>query len=246
LVAAVAVICVERRPLLRVGTLGTVVALLVMGGTTTGLAALALVLILYPVLVRYERARTALGRAFAPLMLGALAILAFAYATLNRLLVDASGKDLTFSKRSFIWEAVLGAVWSRPLTGYGWSVWRALWQPPASDVIAAVGFRLAESHNAAVEVLFRLGLIGLALYVTLLVAVVRGGLRLAAVGDRAGVFSVLLVAMIVVWGFSESLPLYGVWTGLLGVFAVPRLCLPGAVQPGRDVRLFAPRGSHVR
>jgi O-antigen ligase len=242
-----AVLCIEPRQSVRRFVIGLVLILLLLGQTTTGIASILLVLSLYVPLTRYQAIHRSLGRAFGGLMTGALVAFGAIYLGLSNALISLYGKDLTFSKRTSIWQGVLAAVKLRPLTGYGWSVWAALWQAPASNIIRTAGFPIAESHNTAYELLLRLGVVGLALYLWLLFRALRSGLRLTARGDQAGIFSVLLVAIVLIWGFSESLPASGVWIGLLAVAAVPRPLNDVTEDGARGARrrFLAPRSAHA-
>jgi O-antigen ligase len=245
------VLCLEpRRWVRRSVTLGVLVIVL-LGRSTTGIASILLVLSLYVPLKNYDRIKQTLGRAFGALMTGAVVVFGIGYLALSNVLVAAYGKDFTFSNRTKIWQGVMTVVGQKPLLGYGWSVWSALWLPPATTIIGKAGFVIAESHNTALELLLRLGIVGLVLYLLLLFSALRTGLQLTRAGDPGGVFTVLLVAMVVIWGFSESLLLYGAWIGVLAVAAVPRPLTdsPRAVDmPERSSvrhRLFAPRPAHA-
>jgi exopolysaccharide production protein ExoQ len=242
-----AALCLDCSPKLRRALVAVVVVLLLLGRTTTGIASIVLVLGLYVPLVHYRELRSFLGRSFGFLMTGAVVCFGAIYYLASNALVALSGKDLTFSNRTVIWKGVTNAVGQRPLTGYGWSVWAALWREPAAGILRTAGFPVAESHNAALELLLRLGVVGLALYLWLLIKAVRNSLRLTAEGDRAGIFGVLLAAIILIWGFSEALPMTGVWVGLLGVVAVQKATpVPRRAAPVVRRRFLAPRTVHVR
>ena len=240
-------LCVEQRRWVRRGLTTLVVILLILGHTTTGIASILLVLALYPVLVRLKELHATLGRSFRFLIAGCTILFGAAYVALSNALVAFSGKDLTFSKRTQIWAGVIDAVHQRPITGFGWGVWSALWREPATSIVSVAGFSIAETHNAALELLLRLGIVGLVLYLTLLISALRTGLRFTTRNDPAGIFTVLVVAMIVIWGFTEALPVTGAWIGLLGVLAVGRPLKEGALDasPAMRRRLFSPGAAHV-
>ena len=248
MVGMAAALALERRTWVRRLVPIGVLALMVLGRSTTGIAAFLMVITLYGVLLRYRIIRETLGRAFRTVAAGAALAFAGFYFVASNALVSLSGKDLTFSKRTLIWKGVMNAVRQRPLAGYGWPVWTALWKEPASGIIATAGFVIAESHNAALELLLRLGIIGLVVYLLLLALAFRTGIRFVAEGDRAGIFTVLLVATVIIWGFSEALPVMGVWIGLLAVAAVPRSMSDTETgnHPASASRLFAPRSADAR
>jgi exopolysaccharide production protein ExoQ len=84
----------------------------------------------------------------------------------------------TLSGRAFIWPEVMYYVSRRPWLGYGYE---SFWTPGRIDAISDdLGWGLREAHNAYLEILLSLGLVGL----TLTLVVAGSGLAAAVRGHR--------------------------------------------------------------
>ena len=76
------------------------------------------------------------------------------------------GRTRTASGRTEIWTGCLLLIEKRPWLGYGtYGVWHT---PYAWDVVARAGWQVTSSHNNYIEVLLSYGLIGFAIYMTIL------------------------------------------------------------------------------
>ncbi len=78
------------------------------------------------------------------------------------------GKSPDMTGRSGIWKNVMQLVAQRPIQGWGWV---SYWVPgikPFKGLGVVHGVEYYQSHNAYIEVLFQLGIVGLALFVGLL------------------------------------------------------------------------------
>jgi exopolysaccharide production protein ExoQ len=83
------------------------------------------------------------------------------------------GRDLTFSGRTNIWQAVFDAVMQRPLLGYGYAAfWQGL-QGASSNIILTLGWAVPHAHNGFLEVWLQLGFVGLSLLIVTLVVAIR-------------------------------------------------------------------------
>ncbi len=131
------------------------------------------------------------------LMFGAMASLAT--------IVQAYGKDLTFSGRTFIWTASLKAAADAPFLGYGRAgvFWR-----PANDVTRQiwrdVGFVVPHAHNGAIDVLLTYGIVGLVLVAVVLVTNFTKGLALVRRSPMIGEWVITISAAQLLMGFSEN------------------------------------------
>ncbi len=131
------------------------------------------------------------------LLLGALASLAT--------IVQAYGKDLTFSGRTFIWTASLNAAADAPFLGYGRAgvFWR-----PANEVTRQiwrdVGFVVPHAHNGAIDVILAYGVIGLGLIAVVLVTNFAKGATLIRRSPMIGEWVITISAAQLLMGFSEN------------------------------------------
>ncbi len=218
LLTAAVVICMHPNRLFRRWFVVFIAALLYLGQTTTGLATLAALLLMNWMLMSYKRVVQRLGRSAGTLLIGAAIVAILVAATTFSSVVMLSGKDLTFSSRTVIWEGVNDAISRRYWLGYGYGVWENLWVEPIRSINLHNGFIVAHAHNAALDLWLRLGAIGVGLFVLQLLSTVRSGWRGLQRDDAFGRFVLLYCTMLVLVGFSESLPAFGLWPGLLIAF----------------------------
>jgi hypothetical protein len=96
----------------------------------------------------------------------------------DALLLGRAEESDTLSGRAFIWPEVLSFVSQRPLFGYGFE---SFWTPERIETIStALGWGLREAHNAYLEMLLSLGVVGL----ILMLFVVASGVLAAVRGYR--------------------------------------------------------------
>jgi exopolysaccharide production protein ExoQ len=137
-------------------------------------------------------------------------------------IIGASGRDVTFTGRTFIWSATLEAWARRPLTGYGLS--GVLGRVPITSTTATiwrdVGFEVPHAHNGVIDIGLQLGLVGVALYVLLFVTTLIDGFRLLR--DRpklaAWIVSVMLVQLYM--SISEPVFMASGWLPVLIMFRI--------------------------
>lgn len=219
LLTASAVLCFHPNRTFRRWFMVFVAGLLILGDTTTGLATLVMLLIVNWMLGGYKGVVQRLGRSAGSLLMAAALVATLVAAEMFASVVMLSGKDLTFSSRTVIWEGVTNAISHRFWQGYGYGVWENIWAEPIRSINIHNGFLVAHAHNAALDLMLRLGAIGLALYVLQLLSTVRSGWRGLLRDDAFGRLTLLFCAIVMSFGFSEALPAYGVWPALLIVFA---------------------------
>lgn len=160
-----------------------VVALALTGSAGGGLVAL-LVLGLIAAATLW---RAAPGRIF---LVGAAALM---LAALTFVLPSATpedvasliGRDVTLTGRTEIWDMALDAAARRPVVGYGYG---AFWHPEGAEESARIAARLnwpvPNAHNGLLDVTLELGLVGLAVGIALVVALLARGVGDARAGRR--------------------------------------------------------------
>lgn len=196
-----------------------IAVLLFLAQTTTGLATLAALVLCNWALASYKSVVRRLGRSAGSLLVGATMVATLVAATMFSSLVLLSGKDLTFSNRTVIWDAVGNAINQRFWLGYGYAVWANLWLEPIRSINMRNGFVVAHAHNAALDLMLRLGAVGLGLYLLQFFNTARAGWRALVRDDALGRLILLYCTMLVLVGFSEPFPGFGLWVGLLIAFA---------------------------
>jgi O-antigen ligase len=158
------------------------------------------------------------------------------------------GKNSTLTGRTTIWKNVVHAISSHPLFGVGYGgVWlgkggltAVLWQ--------RIGFPAYEAHDAWLDLLLQLGIIGLLLMVATLVrALVRGwpGFRDGSLADR---WAWLVLLAFLVESAVESGPIVGSGIFALAILVTTFEQRPPAWPPQRPDDLVArqsPTGGSV-
>lgn len=140
--------------------------------------------------------------------------------------ISAFGKDLTLSSRTLVWERSLHVLADQPWVGFGMG---GLWFDRTSEVTREIhrglGFEIYHSHNGFLEVALSFGIVGLALYASVLVGLTRASLRIATSHRDLAGYCLLVVALIVMVSVTE-ISTFGVWV------AVPCALYAVAVREG--------------
>lgn len=165
-------------------------------------------------------------------------------------LLSLLGRSPDLTNRLDIWQAVGELVLERPAAGWGWGFWAAWnWPFEGFDKLNNIGFLSA--HNAWLDLLLQVGVIGLVPFVVLVVgAVVRSGGMALDVSTRrprpAGIAwplsaaPLLLLVALLVQSAAESGLLWELGFALLVIVAVKS----GWRDPhGADLRLAATWGA---
>jgi len=75
-------------------------------------------------------------------------------------------ETLTFTGRTYLWEASLDYAWLRPFHGYGFN---SFWTPRHLRAFSeAMGWPIPDAHSAYIDLLLNIGLVGLVSYVSAL------------------------------------------------------------------------------
>jgi O-antigen ligase len=77
------------------------------------------------------------------------------------------GKDPTLTGRTDLWAYVIDDIQKRPILGWGFSAFWSLSNPPAFQISAALGWVVVHAHNALLEMLLEVGIVGAAFFLFL-------------------------------------------------------------------------------
>ena len=191
----------------RIGALWIALALLTLALTrsSTVLVAAAGVLIVavFLLLVRRLRGPARTGAHLAGL--GVLVVGVLGIVVARGALLGLLGKSPDLTNRTYIWGKVLQLISERPVAGWGWVSYWPNWEPFYRDLIVIKGIHYYQAHNAWLDLLLQLGVIGFAVFAAYILVVLvrawRGALTAdAASGIRwplAAAAPLLLVALIV-------------------------------------------------
>lgn len=128
-------------------------------------------------------------------LISAIAALAF--------IVEALGRDLTFTGRTDIWEGVLPLIEDRLWYGYGHDALWTLESPESRTLARVVGHPPAHAHNSVLNTLAGLGIPGLLLYFGLFVSTLTAALRHVRSSPIAA-WALSFCLLVLVFGTVES------------------------------------------
>jgi exopolysaccharide production protein ExoQ len=115
------------------------------------------------------------------------------------------GRDPTLTGRTVLWTLVLNLIWEHPLLGWGYG---AMWLPndPVTLAISeAVGWQVPQAHNALLEVMLEMGIVGLILvFIFIGNSLWRSGRLIAAGKSRFGMITFLLFLGAAITGSTEA------------------------------------------
>ncbi|MEM7288157.1 MAG: O-antigen ligase family protein [Actinomycetota bacterium] len=119
------------------------------------------------------------------------------------IIVEALGRDLTFTGRTDIWDGVLPLVEDRLWYGYGHDALWTLESPESRGLARAVGFPPAHAHNSVLNTLAGVGMPGLLLYFSLFISTLTASLRHLRTSPVAA-WSLSFLMLIIVFGSVEA------------------------------------------
>jgi O-antigen ligase len=205
---ALTVLTFDRRWSTKLVTLAGIGVLMVGSDSMTGISSLFLAVSAWVWLQLYRNLDLRNSSVFlvSSLSLALFAVLG-AVASLATI-TSASGKDLTFTGRTFIWSAVWEAITERPVLG--WGLGGILSADPVTPRTAAawraIGFEVPHAHSGTLDLALQLGLVGLTLF-----ALIYGSTLIDAVSmlrTRPSVAAWILSTMLVQFYMSLSEPVF--------------------------------------
>jgi len=155
-------------------------------------------------------------RRYLPYLIGAFVVLLLTYslAVLNLLpgsgtllspIAALTGKDLTFSGRTAIWEIINRNIALHPLLGSGYGAyWVQKPGSPSMEHLVRLYFYPTESHNGYLDVINDLGYIGGILLVGYLITYIRQGLRIFRVYRTQGALFLAVIFEQFIANLSEA------------------------------------------
>ena len=212
----------DRTIAVKLATLGSIGVLLAGSDSVTGLAAAALVFGIWVWLQFFKNLDVRNSSVFtiATLVFGIFTVGAAAASLAD--IVDASGKDVTFSGRTFIWQATINAIIDQPVLGFGYGgvFGFAPITPRTAAIWRDIGFTVPHAHNGILDVILQLGLVGAAIYVLLWLSVFVGAIRMLKRQPQIAewILSVLLVQFFI--SLSENVFLGAGWLVIIIMFRI--------------------------
>jgi exopolysaccharide production protein ExoQ len=201
----------SNRLLALVGMLAAVICVLESRSSTSIMAA-AFACILLLMLLRSPPGL----RRYLPYLIGLFVVMLLTYslAVLNLLpgsgtllspIAAITGKDLTFSGRTGIWEIINRHIALRPLLGSGYGAyWVQIPESPSMEMLQRLYFYPTESHNGYLDVINDLGYVGGFLLLGYLITYVRQGLRIFKLYRTQGALFLALIFEQFIANLSEA------------------------------------------
>ncbi|MEM7339168.1 MAG: O-antigen ligase family protein [Actinomycetota bacterium] len=244
------VLTFDRTVVVRWSTLALIGVLLVGSDSVTGISSALLAVSIWVWLQLYRHLDLRNSSVF---VVSSVSVAVFALASLVATLstlTSASGRDLTFTGRTFIWQATFDAIVERPVLGYG--LGGVLFDDPVSprtaEIWRAIGFEVPHAHNGLLDLALQLGVVGCVLFVLLFGATMLGGVAMIREQPTVGAWIVSVLVVQLYMSLSEDVFLGNGWLPVLVLFRVLQLRSSGVDwQPDRElsdrVRARVGRGS---
>ncbi|MGF1597374.1 MAG: O-antigen ligase family protein [Acidimicrobiales bacterium] len=228
----------DRTRVIRWVTLAVIGALLIGSDSVTGLssALLAVGIWVWVQLFRNLDVRNSSVFLISSLSVGAFAVLGL-IASLSTI-TSASGRDLTFTGRTFIWAATWDALMERPLLGYGLGgifVEDPI-TPKTAEAWRAIGFEVPHAHNGFLDLAIQLGFVGVAIFAGLFVVTAWEGVTMLRDRPKVGAWVVSTMVVQVYMALSENVFIGNGWLAVLIMFHLLALRKHGMeLATGRDL-----------
>lgn len=219
---AVTVLTFDRNRLVRWTTLAAITVLIIGSDSVTGISSLMLAVSVWVWIQLYQNLDLRNSSVFV-ISSGAIGIFGLlGLAASLTTLTSASGRDVTFTGRTFIWQATFDALTERPFLGYGLGgiLFDNPITPKTAEVWRAIGFRAPHAHSGALDLALQLGVIGLAIFLVLFALTMLDALRI--VRDRPTIAAWIISTMVVqlYMSLSENVFMGSGWLPLLVMFRV--------------------------
>jgi O-antigen ligase len=192
---------------------GAAVACLLGSRSSTSIMATAFACTLLLMLSRSPKSL----RRYMPYLIGlfVMTLLVYSLAVLNLVpglgwvlkpITSVTGKDLTFSGRTAIWQVINDHIAYHPLLGSGYGAYWTGETPasPSYDMIRRLYFYPTESHNGYLDTINDLGFVGGAVLVAFVLKYIQQGLRLFRTMRPQGALYLALIFQTLIANMSES------------------------------------------
>jgi len=189
----------KRWSLVRMMSILVCSGLLYLSQSMTSIIAVAITV----VVIMYLRLKRHLSVVFLTSVIGSALMLLTAAPDLQGIFSSATSRDLTLTGRTAIWALVTEKIREKPILGYGYG---AFWSTEAESVNQFLeGFKPGQAHNGYLEICLDLGMLGLALCVSLIAAVAIRALRLNRhYHGRCGDWPLIVIVLLLIHSLTES------------------------------------------
>lgn len=210
------------------GFTGLLLWLLIRSDSKTMLVAGLLPLVLMVVYQAFRSRRTLRGAALTSITGSGLLGLAFVTSNLD-VLTGWLDKDITLTGRVPLWQALLPVMQERLLLGHGWSAVFNGYFSPIHEVWLQFPWQPGDAHNAAIQLILEVGVLGLAVFLVVYARSVLRAIKIVAiVPGPVGLWPLVIMSIVMLVSVTES----GIQGDYLGwtVFVVAVLAASGHLK----------------
>jgi exopolysaccharide production protein ExoQ len=195
-----AALIVSRRPwsIFRICSVALCSVMLVLSQAFTSVLAIAAVVFA----IVYLRLTRQLRALFLITVVGSVTVLAIALPDQTSAFTNTTGKDLTLTGRTLIWDLVIKKITEHPILGYGYD---GFWTTQAESINQFSTWKPGQAHNGYLDICLNIGVAGLLLTLAFLYDGLRRGSRLRKVyRHNAGVWILAACLLLIVRDFAEA------------------------------------------
>jgi exopolysaccharide production protein ExoQ len=178
---------------------------LVLGtGSKTSFLSLILVNVLWLVFSTFRARRQLFGAVLVSEATASVFGLLFATANLP-LVTDILDRDITLTGRTVLWADLMTPIGERFWLGHGWAAFFGGYRSPVHEIWVRNNWEPPTAHNAFLELLLVIGVIGMLLWVLVTVrAMLRSIHYLRERPGAAGMFPIVIISYMVLFSITES------------------------------------------
>lgn len=134
------------------------------------------------------------------------AVFGLLFATANLpFITDLLDRDITLTGRTVLWESLMAPIGERFWLGHGWSAFFGGYRSPAHEVWVRHNWEPPTAHNAFLELLLVIGVVGMLLWLLVTVrALLRSIHYLRERPGAAGMFPIVMVSYMTLFSITES------------------------------------------
>ena len=178
------------------------VFLLIQSNSKTALVMLAMFLLLLPLYLVLGRVRVGLFH-IVLLFLSAAALALLFLSNLDAIMA-LLGRDLSLTGRTVLWLKCWEMIKQNSLLGYGYNAFWLSWEGPSAYIWQELTWKPPHAHNGYLDLWLQLGLGGLALMATSLLANIIKIYNNLRINKLTNLFPFLFVPLIIVYNVPES------------------------------------------
>ncbi|MEE9416225.1 MAG: O-antigen ligase family protein [Acidimicrobiales bacterium] len=180
------------------------VVLAVGSNSKTSLVSLILLLGVMMIVQGFRARKTLYGAVILAFLTSGIAALGFATANLGPI-TEALGKDITLTGRTELWTTLVADMARRPFSGWGWNAYWGGYFSPSHEIWVEFNWTPPHGHNALVDYVLEIGVIGAALFLAMFMrGVVRATRHVQTIPGPTGLWPLAMFAFAFLFSITEK------------------------------------------